>query len=160
MVTITWAAIVFAILKMIFSKWKKQELVITGILLVLGLLVFVKSRDAAVLLTIISICAAKNIDLNGLFKYSFWLKFGMFLTRTMLALKAKIERLHTIRRNNKEHIDIKTKQKESIVNDSKLYSMILFMIEKPDEFDVEFERNALKKLIEFFESEEKKKEMK
>lgn len=73
-------------------------------------------------------------------------------------LKAKIERLHTIRRNNKEHIDIKTKQKESIVNDSKLYSMILFMIEKPDEFDVEFERNALKKLIEFFESEEKKKQ--
>lgn len=60
-------------------------------------------------------------------------------------LKAKIERLHTIRRNNKEHIDIKTKQKESIVNDSKLYSMILFMIEKPDEFDVEFERNALEK---------------
>ena len=36
--------------------------------------------------------------------------------------------------------------------------MILFMIEKPDEFDVEFERNALKKLIEFFESEEKKKQ--
>ena len=73
-------------------------------------------------------------------------------------LKAKIERLHTIRRNNKEHIDIKTKQKENIVNDSKLYSMILFMIKKPDEFDVEFERNALKKRIGFLESEEKKKQ--
>ncbi|MGN9222523.1 AAA family ATPase [Coprococcus comes] len=73
-------------------------------------------------------------------------------------LKAKIERLHTIRRNNKEHIDIKTKQKENIVNDSKLYSMILFMIKKPDEFDVEFERNALKKRIGFLKSEEKKKQ--
>lgn len=100
MVTITWAAIVFAILKMIFSKWKKQELVITGILLVLGLLVFVKSRDAAVLLTIISICAAKNIDLNGLFKYSFWLKFGMFLTRTMLALANIIDRQVLIRNDS------------------------------------------------------------
>ena len=36
--------------------------------------------------------------------------------------------------------------------------MILFMIKKPDEFDVEFERNALKKRIGFLESEEKKKQ--
>lgn len=34
----------------------------------------------------------------------------------------------------------------------------LMIKSKPDEFDVEFERNALKKLIEFFESEEKKKQ--
>lgn len=57
MVLITGVAIIFAILKMVFSKWKRQELIIIVGLSVLGLLVFVKSKDAAVLLTIISICA-------------------------------------------------------------------------------------------------------
>ena len=64
MVAITWVATVFAISKLIATKWKKQELVISGILLILGLLVFIKTRDAAVLLTIMSICAAKDIDLR------------------------------------------------------------------------------------------------
>lgn len=72
-------------------------------------------------------------------------------------LKKKIKELHTIRQNNKEHIEIKTKQKESIIDNSKLYSMILFLMEKPDEFDVEFERNSLKTSIEFLKIEEEKK---
>lgn len=86
MVAITWVAIVFAIFKLITTKWKKQELVISGVLLIMGLLVFMKARDAAVLLTTISICAVKDIDLRELFRYSFWLKFGMFFVRTSLAL--------------------------------------------------------------------------
>ena len=72
-------------------------------------------------------------------------------------LQKKIEELHTIRQNNKEHIEIKTKQKESIIDNSELYSMILFLMEKPDEFDVEFERNSLKTSIESLKIEEKKK---
>lgn len=72
-------------------------------------------------------------------------------------LKKKIEELHTIRQNNKAHVEIKSKQKESIIDNSKLYSMILFLMEKPDEFDVGFERNSLKTSIELLRTEEKKK---
>lgn len=97
MVSITWVAIVFAILKLIATKWKKQELVISGALLILGLLVFMKTRDAAVLLTIMTICAAKDIDLRELFKYSFWFKFGMFFVRTSLALANVIDRQVLVR---------------------------------------------------------------
>ena len=97
MVAITWVATVFAISKLIATKWKKQELVISGILLILGLLVFIKTRDAAVLLTIMSICAAKDIDLRKLFRYSFWLKFGMFFVRTSLALANVIDRQVLVR---------------------------------------------------------------
>lgn len=97
MVAITWVAIVFAISKLIATKWKKQELVISGILLILGLLVFIKTRDAAVLLTIMSICSAKDIDLRKLFRYSFWLKFGMFFVRTSLALANVIDRQVLVR---------------------------------------------------------------
>lgn len=97
MVKITWMAIIFNIFKMIFTKWRKQELVITCVLLILGLLVFWKTRDAAVLLTIMSICAAKDIDLRELFRYSFWLKFGMFVVRTSLALVNVIDRQVLVR---------------------------------------------------------------
>lgn len=64
---------------------------------------------------------------------------------------------YTIRQNNKAHVEIKSKQKESIIDNSKLYSMILFLMEKPDEFDVGFERNSLKTSIELLRTEEKKK---
>lgn len=97
MVAITWVAIVFAVFKLIATKWKKQELVISGALLILGLLVFMKTRDAAVLLTIMSICTAKDIDLRKLFKYSFWVKFGMFFVRTSLALANVIDQQAIVR---------------------------------------------------------------
>lgn len=97
MVSITWIAIIFAAFKLIATKWKKQELVVSGVLLILGLIVFMKTRDAAVLLTIMTICAAKDIDLRELFKYSFWLKFGMFFVRTSLALVNVIDRQVLVR---------------------------------------------------------------
>ena len=64
-------------------------------------------------------------------------------------LKKRIEDLHIIMKNNKEHIETKIRQKESIIDNSKLYSMILFLMEKADDFDVEFERNSLEERIEF-----------
>lgn len=97
MVSITWIAIIFAAFKLITTKWKKQELVVSGVLLILGLIVFMKTRDAAVLLTVMTICAAKDIDLRELFKYSFWLKFGMFFVRTSLALANMIDRQVLVR---------------------------------------------------------------
>ena len=72
-------------------------------------------------------------------------------------IKKKIEELHIIRQNNKEHIKARTKQKERIIDNSKLYSMILFLMKKPDGFDVKFERNSLKEHIEFLKIEEEKK---
>ena len=97
MVTITWVAIFFAIFKLFLSKWEKQELIVTGVLLILGLAIFGKTRDAAVLLTIMAICASKDIDLRQLFKYSFWLKLLMFVTRTSLAIANVIDRQILIR---------------------------------------------------------------
>lgn len=97
MVTITWIAIFFAIFKMLLSEWKKQELIATGVLLILGLIVFWKTRDAAVLLTIMAICASENIDLKQLFRYSFWLKLLMFVTRTSLAIANVIDRQILVR---------------------------------------------------------------
>lgn len=44
-------------------------------------------------------------------------------------LKKRIEDLHIIMKNNKEHIETKIRQKESIIDNSKLYSMILFLME-------------------------------
>lgn len=97
MVTITWVAIFFIIFKLLLSKWEKQELIATGVLLILGLAIFGKTRDAAVLLTIMAICASKDIDLKQLFKYSFWLKLLMFVTRTSLAIANVIDRQILIR---------------------------------------------------------------
>ena len=97
MVSITWVAIIFAAFKLVTTKWKKQELIVSGVLLILGLIVFIKTRDAAVLLTIMTICAAKDIDLRELFKYSFWLKLGMFFVRTSLALANVIDRQVLVR---------------------------------------------------------------
>lgn len=97
MVIITWVAVFFAALKMITTEWKKQEFAVSGVLLMLGLVVFIKTRDAAVLLTIMTICAAKDIDLRELFKYSFWIKFGMFFVRTSLALANVIDRQVLVR---------------------------------------------------------------
>lgn len=70
-------------------------------------------------------------------------------------------RLNKIGKNN--GLDIvgttkdRTKQKERIIDNSKLYSMILFLMKKPDGFDVKFERNSLKEHIEFLKIEEEKK---
>lgn len=97
MVTLTWGAIFFAIVKLLLSKWRRRELIVTGGLLILGLIVFVKTRDAAVLLTIMTICASKDIDLRQLFKYSFWLKLFMFVTRTSLAIANVIDRQVLVR---------------------------------------------------------------
>lgn len=97
MVSITWVALVFAFLKLITTKWEKRELVISGILLMLGLLIFVKTRGTAVLLSIITICASKDLDLRKLFRYSFWLKFGMFIVITSLALANVIDRQTLVR---------------------------------------------------------------
>lgn len=73
-------------------------------------------------------------------------------------LKKRIEDLHIIMKNNKEHIETKIRQKESIIDNSKLYSMILFLMEKADDFDVEFERNSLEERIEFLKAEKEKRQ--
>lgn len=91
MITMTWIAVAFAGTKLFLSSWKRDELIIACVLLLIGLLVFVKTHDAAVLLTVLSICAVKDIDLHTLFKYSFWLKCSLFIVRTSLAIANVID---------------------------------------------------------------------
>ena len=64
-------------------------------------------------------------------------------------LKKRIEDLHIIMKNNKEHIETKIRQKESIIDNSKLYSMILFLMEKADDFDVELKEILWKNVLNF-----------
>ena len=97
MVSITWISIAFVSIKLFLSLWKRDELIISIILLLLGLAVFIKTHDAAILLTILSICAVKDIDLHNLFRYSFWLKGIMFISRTSLAIANVIDRQTLVR---------------------------------------------------------------
>ncbi len=86
MVKMTWVAVFFAVFKLCFTKWKKTEFIAMVILLSLGLVVFLKTLDAAALLTMMTICASKSVDLRQLFKYSFWLKAIMFVIITTLVI--------------------------------------------------------------------------
>ena len=97
MVTITWVAIAFVCVKLFLTKWNKKEFIILCSLLILGMIVFLKTRDAALLLSVLAICAAKGIDLKRLFKYSFWLKATMFVVRTTMALVGFIDKQVLVR---------------------------------------------------------------
>lgn len=97
MIYITWIAIPFCILKLFFTKWTKQEFYVCFSLLILGLFIFIKTHIAAVLLTIISICAAKNIDLRKLLKCSFCVKAFLFFITTSLAIANLVDRQVLIR---------------------------------------------------------------
>ena len=94
---LTWIGISLAILKMAVEKWKKNELIISMALIVAGILVYVFSQDAAVLLTVIVICGTKGIDLHFLFKYSFWIRLILFLSVSTLAIFNVIDRELLIR---------------------------------------------------------------
>ena len=72
-------------------------------------------------------------------------------------LEKKIETLQRMNQNNKERIDSKINQKKGIVEDSKLYSMIIFLMNKSEEFDVEFERDYIIEHINLLKAEGQKK---
>lgn len=88
---LTWIGITFLALKMIIEKWSRKELLVSIALLMLGLLVYLYSHDAAILLTAIVICGVKSISLHEFFKYSFWIKLILFVLYTSLAIYGVID---------------------------------------------------------------------
>lgn len=79
------------------------------------------------------------------------------LQQQKIELEKKVETLQRMNQNNKERIDSKINLKKGIVEDSKLYSMIIFLINKSEEFDVEFERDYIIEQINLLKAEEQKK---
>ena len=79
-------AIPFVAIKLLISKWTKKDLIICISLNVLGILIWVFSKDADILLTTLSITACKDENLYNLLKVSFWIKGIMFVIVTSLAI--------------------------------------------------------------------------
>lgn len=86
-----WIAVVFALIKMLFTSWDTRDKVICVALNTLGICVWYFSGDAAVLLTIISITSIVGINIYKLFKISFWIKAIFFFVRTSLAIFGVID---------------------------------------------------------------------
>lgn len=74
-------------------------------------------------------------------------------------LNNKKNNLKELNANNQMINSAKIEEKESIVNDSQLYSHILFFNSKPDDYNWEYERNALAGHIYTLKKEKEQKEM-
>lgn len=87
----TWMAIVFISIKLCLTDWKYKELLFCFFLNLIGIGVFYCSKDASILLTILTITGLKNINLINLFKLSFWIKGMLYISRTSLAILGIID---------------------------------------------------------------------
>lgn len=94
---ITYVAVIFAILKLCFTKWTKKELLIVILLNSLGILIYISTKDAAALLLTISISSLKCIDIEKLIGYSLFVKATLFFTKISLALAGIIDKQAVIR---------------------------------------------------------------
>ena len=88
---IVFCIIPFALIKICGTQFSKKELTICIFLYSLGTLIWLSSKNVAILLTVISITSLKNIDLYKLLKLSFWIRASMFLIRFVLATQGYIE---------------------------------------------------------------------
>lgn len=82
----TWVGIAFAAAKLILTKWDRRSLICCVVINVLGILIFLKTRTASVLLTCLAITAMKDIDLGRVFRVSFWIRALTFAVRVGLAI--------------------------------------------------------------------------
>lgn len=97
-VYMTYFSLIFAALKLVFTKYTMKELIVVIILHLIGIIVWRCSNSTTVLLTIIVLVSCKDIQMKNLFKYSFWVKTLFFICVTTLAIlnvidPGKIERL-------------------------------------------------------------------
>ena len=60
--------------------------------------------------------------------------------------------------SNRRTVDLKLNEKENIVNDSQLYSYVLFLLEKPDCYNLEYERNIQRENINVLKLKKEEKE--
>lgn len=79
-------------IKMILTKWNGiNELVWCALLNLLGIVVWICSGSADILLTMVAITACKDINLKKIFTLTLWVKGSMFVLRTTLALVGIVE---------------------------------------------------------------------
>lgn len=103
----TFAVIPFAAFKLLLTHWYRRELVWCIFLNIIGLVVWIFSGEADILLTTIAITSCKNIDLYKLFKVSFWIKGLFFFIRTSLAIAGVIDKQIAYRWNADKIYDIR-----------------------------------------------------
>lgn len=88
----TWFAMIFVFLKLLSTKWRSQKEIEYCILLnIIGLIVWLCSDDAAILLTTITVTSLKDVNIRNLFVYSFWMKTIFFVIITTMALQGIID---------------------------------------------------------------------
>ena len=97
-VYMTYFSLVFAGLKLLFSTYTKKELLIISGLFILGFVVWRFSNSTSVFLTIITLSACKDMQIQKLLKYTFLVKLLLFVLVTSLAMcnfidPGKVERI-------------------------------------------------------------------
>lgn len=85
-------AVTFVAMKLLTSKWSKNELITCIMMNLIGIVQYLFSKDVSVLLTMLTITACKDIDIYKLLKLSFWIKGIMFVLVTSLAIHGVIDK--------------------------------------------------------------------
>lgn len=88
---ITVAVIPFIAVKFLLTHWEKREFIVCVALNVIGIAIWLTSKDAGILLTIITITACKDINIYKLFKVTLWIRGPMFFVRTTLGILGIID---------------------------------------------------------------------
>lgn len=78
-------------LKLILTNWTRTEFLRCVLINLLGIIVWRCSGSADILLTTVAITACKDIKLQTVFRLTVWIKGGLFVLRTTLAMFGIIE---------------------------------------------------------------------
>ena len=81
----TIIGLVFLILKLFYTKWRKKELVICFFLGLIGMLSFFICKREGAFLTILAIIGLKDIDLKDLLKKTYYIKSLLFFSLIILS---------------------------------------------------------------------------
>lgn len=82
----TAAALLLVFVKILTSRWSREGLVRSICLGLIGVAVWIKSGETDILLTMVIIISCKGIDIYKLFQIGVYIRAGLFLLRTSLAI--------------------------------------------------------------------------
>ena len=88
---LTWIVVIFAIVKLVITTYKKNNLITIILLNIIGILVWFFSGNTTVLLTTIAISSMENIDFDSVCRFSFWILASLFVFRTTLAIAGVLD---------------------------------------------------------------------
>ena len=88
---ITFSGFIIALFGILNIRFQKRELLICVSLILIALMTVVSGKKYTILMSILAICASKNIDLQKLIRLSFWIRLILMTTVVTLALSGKIE---------------------------------------------------------------------